>query len=244
MNKPTICIIHGWSLEKQIKSRWQPLITLLEKAGYKVKYLSLPGFDEPLLEPFDLDMYQDHLIKQLEKFSSVVIIGHSFGGQLAVCLAAKNLKKIKAMVLIAPAGVIDKSLFKVIKRVFFKLIAKTGSLVLGFLPTPVLLFFRKILYFFVRENDYLKLSDENLKKTMQKAISTEVIDDFAKIKLPTLIIWGDKDSFTPIKNAPVFASGIHKAQLKILKGERHRPYYSKPEQVASHITYFLDRYVD
>jgi len=244
MKTPTICIIHGWSLEKELKARWQPLTSLLKKAGFKVKYLSLPGFDEPLLEPFDLDKYQKHVVKQLEDFSSVVIIGHSFGGQLAVHLAATSLEKIKGMILIGPAGVINKSPIKIIKRAVFKLIAKIGFALLRFLPSSAQHFFRKVLYLFAREKDYFKLSDENFKKTMQQIISTEIKNDLAKVKTPTLIIWGDKDKYTPIKHAPLFVTGIHKAQLKVMRGEGHRPYYSQPATVASHIIYFLERYVD
>lgn len=244
MNKPTICILHGWSLEKELKNRWQPLINLLKKDGFKVKYLSLPGFDEPLLEPFDLDKYRDHVTKQLKDFSSVVIIGHSFGGQLAVHLAATGLNKIKGMVIIGPAGIINNSLSKIIKRTVFRWIAKIGFACVTYLPNTLQHFFKKALYFFVREKDYFKLSDENFKKTMQQVIYTEIKDDFVQVKVPTLIIWGDKDKYTPIKHAPLFAAGIHKAQLKIMRGEGHRPYYSQPKTVASHIIYFLERYVD
>lgn len=244
MNKPTICIIHGWSLEKELKARWQPLTNLLKKAGFRVKYLSLPGFDEPLLEPFDLDKYQEHVIKQLENFSSVVIIGHSFGGQLAVHLAATGYKKIKGMILIGPAGIINKSPMKIIKRAVFKWMAKIGSALTNFLPNSTQRFFRKMLYLLAREKDYFKLSDENFKKTMQQVIYTEIKENFAKVKVPTLIIWGDKDKYTPIKHASLFVAGIHKAQLKVIRGEGHRPYYSQPKTVASHITYFLERYVD
>jgi len=242
MKKTTICILHGWSLEPDLKKRWQSLINLLQKEGFQVKYLSLPGFDQPISKPLTLDQYQEHVLHQIKNETSIILLGHSFGGQLATRVASSRPKNLSALILVAPSGIIDRSLTKSIKRTIFILLAKVGKIVVNNLPSFIQQKSKKLLYLLAREKDYLN-APNYLKKTMSNILADEITDDLPKINVPTLIIWGEKDRFTPIKNATIFATGIHKAQLKTISNEKHRPYFTQPKLVASHIIHFLSKHV-
>lgn len=241
-DNPTIYILHGWSLEPELKDRWNSLRELLHQEGYKTNYLLLPGFDQPLTQPLTLNHYRDYVLERIGKKEKVILIGHSFGGQLAVRLAAAQPDNLKAIILIAPAGIIDRSLTKRAKRMVFKTAAKMGKLIADQLPLPTQQKLEKLLYKAAREQDYHR-APPAMKQTMQNVLADEVISDFPQVEVPTLIIWGDKDRYTPIKHAPLFVAHIFQAQLKIIAGESHRPYYTQPELVADHINYFLKKHV-
>lgn len=245
-NQATLVILHGWSQDQNLEKRWQPLIKLLSKARFQVKYLKLPGFELPLNRGFSLNDYQNYVLKEIKEFKKVILLGHSFGGQLGVRVAAANPKNLEALILIGPAGIIDRSFGKRVKRQLFKLIAQTGSRFLslaGFSSNSSLYkFMQHKLHFAARESNYLQASP-NLKVTMQNVLQEEIRDDLPKITVPSLIFWGTNDNFTPIKNAPLFATKIPNAQLKVLKKERHRPYYTQPELVARHIINFIQKNV-
>jgi pimeloyl-ACP methyl ester carboxylesterase len=169
-------------------------------------------------------------------------MGHSFGGQVALRVAASSLSKLSGLVLIAPSGIIDRSWFKQAKRGCFRLVAKLGSGLLKLFGqkkgSTLHNFFQKQLYFFVQEKDYLEATSI-LKETMTKVLMDEIIDDLPQITVPALIFWGDRDSFTPVKHAALVTSLIPRAQLKLMRGEGHRPYYTQPEFIAENVINFI-----
>lgn len=252
--QPTIVILHGWSLEPELQDRWQPLIKLLQTAGYQAQYLSLPGFDKPLKSSWDLNDFRDYVLKQTTQYKQLVLLGHSFGGQLAVRVAASQPNNLQGLVLIGPAGIVDQNPLKKLKRTVFKTTAVVGKKILGSkqanseksssvsVTQPLRALSKKLLYKLARETDYLQ-APPVLKESMAKILKDEVLEDLPQIKLPTLIIWGDKDRYTPIKHSAIFATHLPHTQLKILEQEGHRPYYTQPETVCNHINYFIQNHV-
>ena len=142
-NQPQRVILHGWSQDSATQSKWQPLVAQLEQAGYQVTYLNLPGLTAPLDKVWQLADYRDWVLEQIKDFSNVVLIGHSFGGQLAVSVAVTKPKNLTAMVLVGPAGIVDRRWFKVAKRALFKMVAKVGGFFIG--QTKFTQFFQNML---------------------------------------------------------------------------------------------------
>jgi pimeloyl-ACP methyl ester carboxylesterase len=241
-----IIILHGWSLESELLARWRPIIKLLTTANFDVEYLSLPGFDQPLQEPWTLNHFRDYVLAQLPANQPFVLLGHSFGGQLAVRIAAEQPTNLKAMVLIGPAGIIDRTILKILKRTLFRLIAKTGKFTSFFFSKAATNYLenraRRMLYRTARATDYYQAS-QLLRETMTQVIKDEVIEDLPQVKVPTLLIWGDRDRFTPVRNAAQFVTRLPSAQLKLLSNEGHRPYFTQSHQVAKIIINFLKRHV-
>src|SRR3989338_3028071 len=97
-SKFTIIILHGWNLSAD---RFSPLLNELEKNQYKVYCPDLPGFGNSKLA--DKALYLDDYIKFVEKYidryqlDDVIIIGHSFGGRIAIKMATSN-RKLKALI--------------------------------------------------------------------------------------------------------------------------------------------------
>ncbi len=234
--RPNIFIVHGWSLRQDIQQQWRPLMNELTRAGYCVSFLKLPGLQTQLNEVWNLSDYRDWVLDQIESQQPAVLIGHSFGGQIAVTAAAQKPANLQHLILIAPAGMIAKSLPKNIKRSLFKMIAKIGNFVLG--KGQIAELARKVLYKLAGETDYYQASPK-LKKTMVNALNTEIVDQLPKIQVPTLLIWGKDDRFTPYKHAKIFQHKIKNSQLIELKQVGHFPYRDQPDLVAKKILQFL-----
>jgi abhydrolase domain-containing protein 14 len=59
------------------------------------------------------------------------------------------------------------------------------------------------------------------------------------IKVPTFIVWGDKDPIAPIANAHVLNREIKGSRLLIMEGAKHACYLEKPELWHSELVGFM-----
>ncbi|HQM15713.1 MAG TPA: alpha/beta hydrolase [Candidatus Woesebacteria bacterium] len=195
---------------------------------------------------WSLDEYAQYVLSCLSKESNVVILGHSFGGQLAVRVAVTHPSWLKGLILIGPAGIVDRSWPKIFKRSLFSGLSIFGKkLLLGAGVSSSHSFYQSMRQLFLQlagATDY-RLSSTLMKKTMNKVLSTEILNDLDDIDLPSLIFWGTRDRFTPVKHASLFASRLSHSHLVILEGDGHRPYFTQPDMLLSHISHFLLHYV-
>ena len=87
MPKLPILILHGWNLSAE---KFRPLQRELEKQRYKVYGMDLPGFGKAVMpkKPLFLSDYVTFVASYLKskKIDRAVIIGHSFGGRVAIKL--------------------------------------------------------------------------------------------------------------------------------------------------------------
>jgi pimeloyl-ACP methyl ester carboxylesterase len=230
----TITVLHGWAVDPQNAAKWSPLEKLLEKKGWSLRVLETPGLSTPLHEVWKLDNFVTWLEQQLEGQKDVILLGHSFGGQIASRYTARHPDQIKRLILIDSAGVRDRSLKASVKRTVFWVIAKIGKL---FFRGES---FRKVLYKAAREQDYFKAAPL-LRETMRNVIAEEVVSELPQILCPTLIVWGSQDRATPLKQAYVFHRLIPHNTLQLIDEARHSPQFTHPEQVATSIGHFVEK---
>lgn len=231
-NTPHLFILHGWAVDQLNQQKWLPLITALEKQQIKCTFLPIPGLSAPLEEVWQLDDFVKWLDLQLAGEKEVVLLGHSFGGQVAIRYVSLHPGKVTKLILVDSAGIRDHSLKATLKRKVFWLMAKMGKVCFNFALA------RKILYKVARERDYLN-SPPLLKRTMSLVLDAEITSDLHKIDCPTLLIWGREDTATPLKNAYLKAKLIPQNRLKIIDGARHSPQFTHVQQVAEFVAEFV-----
>ena len=232
-----IIILHGWGANS---SAWQTPKKLLEKMGFSVFIPDLPGFGKSLSPKtaWSVSDYVDFVVrfakeKKLEKF---ILIGHSFGGRIAIKLAADYPENLSGLVLI---GVPLKSK-KTPKVLLFALLSKVGKVV--FLIPPFSFFAplaRKCLYHLIGEWDYYKTSGI-MKETFKKIISEDLTASLGKISLSTLVLWGKNDNVTPVSLAYFIKEKIPLVHLLVLPGATHKLPYEQPEIFVKEVVEFLN----
>lgn len=241
MSLPAIYILHGWALGEKTEQKWQPFLDELNQAGYQTQFLQLPGLSCSLKEPWHLSDYRCWLSHQLPQDKKVILLGHSFGGQLAVSFAAKYPQRLEKLILIDSAGVRNKKGWQKLKVSLFKVAAKVGKALFSILSCgskQLQKKFRKILYILAREKDYYQAPPQ-LRQTLTNVLQADIQHHLPNIKQPTLLIWGEQDTSTPISHAQIFKQKIKHSQLKTIKQARHSPQYTHPQIVAKMIDQFL-----
>ena len=202
-----IILLHGWGANK---NTFNKLANEL-KENFKVYKLDLPGFGESDIG-LPLTVYEvcDYIHEFIERLNidNPIILGHSYGGRIGLIYASKY--NVKKLVLVSSAGVVNKlNISKRFKIKLYKLLKKMGIQVkLG-------------------SKDYI--NSDNVKRAMLvNAVNTDLTDEMRKIKCPTLLIYGDNDTATPIDVANHINNNINNSVLITLEDTGHFPYLEKP----------------
>ena len=215
-----VLILHGWGASIETM---QPIINSL-KNKYRVLALDLPGFglsDTPNTA-WNSFNYADIVKKFIDILSlkDINLIGHSHGGRVSIILSSKHKDVVKKLILIDSAGIISKKNIKYYYKIFrYKIYKK--------------------LYFFINKNNELKLEgfykkfgsqdyqnakNAIMRKTLVKVLHDNLENYLCIIKAPTLIIWGENDTDTPIYMAKKLNKKIANSALIVLEGAGHYSY--------------------
>ncbi|MDR3294145.1 MAG: alpha/beta hydrolase [Clostridiales bacterium] len=177
---------------------------------YRTTLLDFYGFGHtpPLERAMDIDDYVRSVEELMDAYGMrrVMLVGHSFGGRVAIKLAAKGDTRIKKLVLADSAGILPKRGFsyyvKVYTYKFFKklhITLNTGS------------------------SDYRGLS-EVMKQTFVKVVNEDLEPYLEKIKCPTLIVWGENDKDTPPEMGEIMEQKIPNGERVVFLGCGHFAY--------------------
>lgn len=232
----TLIILHGWQSSKE---RWQKVKELVGEEGIEVIIPDMPGFkpQTDLKRGWSLQDYVNWLEKLIETRSLSVgggsspkffLLGHSFGGRVALKFAEKFPEAIQGLILVASAGIKKKR----------PLISKTVSVLKKFSFLPGYGFLRNIFYrYILRKTDYLEASPV-MKETMKNVLKEDLTPVLSKIPVSTLIIWGREDKITPLKDALSMKEKIPNSKLEILEDIGHAPHLEDPELLSQKIKEF------
>ena len=201
--KGRIIWLHGWGLDHR---------SLLPLAKYFSDYenvlVDFNGFgrSEPPASAYGVPEYMEEVRKMLLSFTEPMptyVVGHSFGGRIAIELASSYPDSVSGLILLASAGLRKKrSLFFKIKALAIKYAARLfPGIKLG---SP----------------DYLKAVGV-MRKVFVKVINHDQQEIASRIKCPSLIIYGEKDTETPPEFGLRFSRIIPESRLFILKNLGH-----------------------
>lgn len=226
---PAVLILHGWGSKSE---KWQRTGELLVEKGLKVIIPDLPGFGKTQQpqKPWGLGEYCDFVEKLTDYFNleSFFLLGHSFGGAVAIKFSLNRPEKVKKLFL-AAAACVRKKTFKKRALAAMSKIFKFFS----FLPFYNLL--RRALYkFFVRKSDYPYFGGV-MRDSYLKIIGEDLSEKLSLIKIPTVIIWGEKDEVTPIEEGRFINQRIKESKLAVIPKTGHDLEQQKPEILAQEI---------
>lgn len=217
-------ILHGWGSKSDY---WLKIGELLAKKGVKVIIPDLPGFGKSNRPPWpwNLDEYCSFVkeFKESLNLGECYLLGHSFGGALAAKYAIKcgGISKL----FLVGAAIIRKRTIK--KKIIF-LISKI------FKPLSHVPLLKKAFYKFIVKSDY-PLTKGFMRKTYLNIIKEDLTSDLGKIKIPTVIIWGDNDVILPVEQGKIINSKIKGSKLIVIKQGSHDLERKMPELLAKKI---------
>lgn len=243
---PAIVMVHGFTSSLET---WDAVANEL-KSVYRIIRLDLPGHGlsgKDVTGDYSnartVDIFSQFLTRL--NLQGPTVVGNSLGGLVAWRAAAENSSLIANLVLISPGGFSINGVTE--KPVDVPVMVK---LYLTKAPTTGIKQATSALY-----GDPSKLSEKRLKEIedmMKQAGNGDALVaraaqftlpapelDLAKVTVPTLIIWGDKDIMVPPAQGSQFESIMPNAILKSYAGIGHVPQEEAPERLAKDIKDFL-----
>jgi pimeloyl-ACP methyl ester carboxylesterase len=230
---PAVLLLHGWG--GAIES-FAPVLDDLHQS-YTVAAFDLPGFGQSSLPPSAWGSAEyAHLTLRVMKHLQLErphLIGHSFGGQVSIRLAATAPERVGKLLLVCSAGIrTPPALATRLKRLAARLgkaLAAHGGQVGERL--------RAAIYRRVQSQDYANAGP--LRPTLVRVISEDLTPLLPLIHSPTLLVWGAQDRDVPLSAAQVMARLIPGAQLVVLENAGHFAYLDQFDRFRLLVGRFL-----
>ena len=231
-----ILLLHGWGSGNVA---FRGIINAL-RDRFRLIAPDFPGCggSETMAEPWTLSDYEDFVLEFLEKLGieNPITMGHSHGGRVTLSLCAKGRLTPPKIVLLDAAGLIPKKSLKQKAR------AKSFKIIKGALTLPVIKNYSGNLLEKARKHygsaDY-NAAPQVLRSTLVNLVNTDLRDIIGNIKCPTLLIWGENDTATPLSDAKIIESLIPDAGLCVIKGAGHFSFVENPVQTNAILNSFL-----
>ena len=221
-----IVLLHGWG--QNIKMM-EPIGEKLA-SKFKVTILDLPGHgnsSEPkeALTIYDFCEILKEFLDKL-KIDNPIIIGHSFGGRIAI-IYASHYDTEKLILLGAPCVRKKEKLGLKIKTL--KQLKKI----------PVLNKFEEFAKRHIGSRDY-RNANPIMRQILVNTVNEDLSDCARKIKGPTLLIWGEYDNEAPVEDAKILEKLIDDSGLIIYPNGSHYTYLEFLNPVCKVIKTFIE----
>lgn len=231
-----VVIMHGWGCSRQTVASIEASARSL---GRPVLNVDFPGFGESP-EParvWGTDDYSraiESLLDELGIGADAVLLGHSFGGRVAITIASR--RKVGKVVLVDAAGVKPRRSLKYYIKVYsFKARKNLLKLLCGKQRAEKILDRMRAK---AGSSDY-RNSSPRMRAIMSRVVNEDLCHLMPQIKAPTLLIWGEADTATPLSDAKTMERLIPDAGLVSFAGAGHYSFLDRPGQFAAVLTSFL-----
>lgn len=219
----TIVMLHGWGQNIEMMK------FIGDKLDEDVLIIDLPGFGkskEPdtVLSIYDYANLVHDLISNL-KIKNIILIGHSFGGKIALAYASKY--KVEKLVLLASPFKSKENKINIRTKVLKKLKKVPGL-------NKLEEFAKK----HIGSTDY-KNASGIMREILVKHVNLDITEDVKKITCPTLIIWGDNDECVPLSDGKLLEKLIKDSGLIVFEGCTHYAYLERLDQLIRILNEFF-----
>jgi pimeloyl-ACP methyl ester carboxylesterase len=248
---PPLVLIHGFLMSHRY---FAPLFDALA-VRHEVVALDLPGFGEsdvprPSRFSYDLPAFAGVVDELLERLGigDAVVLGHSMGGGVALQLAARHAARVARLVLVSAVA-------------YPVLLPPLGKLLLD--PRLGAFLWRHG----PRRVDFARRMRRDVKDP--RVVTDELVDhtwasfnrqgarvashaalvamarlhpapaDPGRVRVPTLLLWGDEDRVVPITFAKRLAGALPGASLRVIPAAGHWPFLERPREFLRQLAPFL-----
>lgn len=244
--RPTLFLVHGVSGSS---SAWLSYERVLEK-DYNLLSLDLRGHGKS----FRFQKYEDYAIAEFSEdfydllrhcgVKKCIIISNSFGTLVALDFIGKHQDMISAAIFVSPHFAVEKMISARLIRPFLKLAVKIKPSFSSNKRTGGHVDYSK----HINTGDWnIPIAIANIRNTGLWAYLYSIAQTYSfngegilkKIKVPTLIVHGAKDTIFPLKYGVMMAGKINNAKLVVLDDIDHIIVLNRKEKLIEVITDFI-----
>ncbi|MEM7762003.1 MAG: alpha/beta fold hydrolase [Cyanobacteria bacterium P01_A01_bin.40] len=263
--KPLL-LIHGFGASI---GHWQKNIPVLADSGYKVFALDLLGFGGSDKAPlnYTLELWQSQIADFWTEHINepTIFVGNSIGALLSLMLITEHPEIAAGGILINCAGGLNhrpgdlNPILGLVMSGFAKLVSSplTGKLIFNSIRRKSQI--RRTLYQVYRDRQ--AVTDELVEMLHQPSCEPGAQQVFASVltapagktpdqllpnlKHPLLVIWGEKDPWTPVTGAKIYqdlAANNSAVEFQVIPDAGHCPHDENPTAVNTQIIQWLTNF--
>lgn len=230
-----LVLMHGWGCDHTtVRS-----IAATAALSHTVYNVDFPGFGASP-EPAGVWGVYDYA-GLIEKFiqrlglDRPVLVGHSFGGRVAIILASRM--PVDKVILVDAAGIKPRRTFTYYYKVYtFKAAKMAMKLIYGADGAQ-----KRIDSMRAKRgsSDYASASPR-MRAIMSRVVNEDLTRLLPSVTAPTLLVWGENDTATPLADAKKMNSLLPDSGLVSFPGCGHYSFLDNPAQFAAVLKSFLN----
>ena len=236
---PVILLLHGLTDSSYSYSLVMPLLDkkyrvyAVDNRGHGDSSRPETGYG---MSDFAADLIAFMDAKNIRK---ATLVGHSMGSFVAMRAAADAPERFERLVLIGTGTTANNNVIRELRTQFRALkdpipVEFATQFQSGTTSAPMPEgFLQKVV------QQSLKAPVRVWNAALDGVMAEDLSKDFAKIKMPVLVIWGDKEQIFPRSEQDLLVSKLPNAKLKVIPGAGHSPNWEFPQVVADDITAFI-----
>jgi len=237
---PTFVLVHGYFGGA---GHWTDQIAHF-KASYDVIAVNLAGFGDSahLSAPETIDGHAELIWQTLDGLGidDIFLLGHSMGGMVVQQMTVMQPNRIRKLIAYGtgPVGNLPGR-FETLDESRRRLLSEGTEATMRRIAATWLIKGKTA-------PGYAACLAEGIKGTQQAALASlaawEVWDGrtaLAQIKVPTLVIWGEKDKSYPRSQPDALLAGIPRSRFALMPDCAHAAHLEDPDSFHRHIEVFL-----
>ncbi|MGP0225144.1 alpha/beta fold hydrolase [Paenarthrobacter sp. NCHU4564] len=229
--------------------RFVPAMPALAASGFRIIAVDLPGHglaskpEDFGYRPRDFARFLEGVLEALD-LRGVTVLGTSLGGQVGATLACNRPDLVADLVLIGTMGIVPMDTDSMVppEKVSDGSPEAVRAKLTFLVSSP-----DQIVDAWVREESQIN-SSAGARQALHKAAQALNEDSVADLQterlldvrpdLNVLLVWGEKDSWTPLSMGYRSRDALPEAELRVMQDCGHAPYFENPAEFAAIIEAF------
>ena len=241
----TLICVHGWGSSSLIYSY---LLKLLGSNFRIIAYdLKGHGFSDAEPDTYDLGLFTEELAQIIDHFNpeNLVLIGHSMGSAIIQNYLCLNPERAKAAIVLSGAPDFREPFPRFLPLLLFRMDERVKNILLHL--------GMNMLESNSTHLKYLNIIREQRKCTPYHVFRQSLLntvyawkkgDELSNLETPILIMVGEKDQFTSVKDSLKLRELLPNSRMVILPGSKHDIALENGRDVANLVREFIEYQID
>lgn len=233
-----VVFVHGWLSSHRW---WEPVLNRLplDIRAFALDWRGAGGSD-PVEEGHTLTQYAMdlHAFAEAMGLPPFWLVGHSMGGGVAMCYALDHPERLRGLMLVnplAPFGTrTDPQMDAWVRAQQGNPEGIRAMVQLAFAAPPSPEVIEALIA------DAMRWGPAAYFGTLNDMARFHVVEELPRLRVPTLVLWGDRDVVIPFDGIAAIFTRIPNCGLEIWHGVGHSPAHEAPERLVSLLMRFID----